>query len=64
MNWLMNLLRNEGPKMATPYMSEYKGFSDFFLHASQEKKIEVFTEAARRANEDQRRTIKKAGVSL
>jgi hypothetical protein len=30
-------------------------FSDFFLHASDEEKIKVFTEAARRANQEQRR---------
>lgn len=30
------------------------GFADFFLHASEKEKKRVFTEAARRANEDQR----------
>ncbi len=64
MKWLMNLLRNEVSETKTPYMTEYKGFSDFFRHASQEKKIEVFTEAARRASEDQKRTLEKAGASF
>ena len=48
----------------TAYTTGYKGFSDFFLHAPNEKKIEVFTEAARRASEDQRETIKRSGVSF
>jgi len=30
------------------------GFADFFLHASEKEMKEVITEAARRANEDQR----------
>ena len=63
MKWLMNLLRNNESGTPTPYNSaEYKGLSDFLLHAPQEKKIEVFTEAAKRANEDQRRTLERAGV--
>lgn len=32
-------------------------FSDFFLHASDEEKRKVIEEAARRANEDQRRLV-------
>lgn len=32
-------------------------FADFFLHASKKDKEKVFTEAARRANEDQRKLI-------
>ncbi len=32
-------------------------FSDFFLYASEDKKQEVFKEAARRANEDQRKVF-------
>lgn len=35
-------------------------FSDFFRYASEEQKIKVFTEAARRANEDQREVYRKA----
>lgn len=68
MNWLMNILRSDRSEAATaspmPYTTEYKGVSDFLRHAPEEKKIEVFTEAARRASEDQKRTLKKAGVSL
>lgn len=47
----------------TPYVMEYKGLSDFLTRAPNDKKIEVFTEAARRANEDQKRTLEKAEFS-
>ena len=33
------------------------GLSDFLLHASDKQKEKVFREAARRANEDQRKLI-------
>jgi len=33
---------------------ETRSFSDFFLHASKEEQMRVFTEAARRANAGQR----------
>lgn len=32
-------------------------FSDFFLHAPEKEKLQVLREAARQANEDQRRLI-------
>lgn len=35
-------------------------FSDFFMHASEEKKEAIFTEAAHRSNEEQMRTFEKA----
>lgn len=35
-------------------------FSAFFLHASEIEKKKVFTEAAKRANEDQRALLKRA----
>ena len=34
--------------------------SDFLLHASEQKQKKLFMEAARRANEDQRETYRKA----
>ena len=40
--------------MRTAYM-KYSGLSDFLRNAPEKKKIEVFTEAARRANETQRK---------
>ena len=37
----------------TKQKEKTKGFSEFFHHASPVEKIKVFTEAARRANEEQ-----------
>lgn len=39
-------------------------FSDFFLRETMEKKREVFTEAARRANKDQREVLERANLGL
>jgi histone H3/H4 len=33
-------------------------FADFFLNAPEKEKLRVFKEAAKRANEDQRKTVK------
>lgn len=41
-------------------LSEYKGFSDFFLRAPENTKKEVIAEAARKANEDQMKVFKQA----
>lgn len=38
-------------------MKKYKGLSDFFLNASYEDKLKVFTEVARKASEDQRKLL-------
>ena len=62
MKWLKNLLQSNEPAVRTPYVREYKGFSDFLRNASNKEKIAVFTEAARRANEDQRSTLERARV--
>jgi len=35
-----------------------RGFADFFLNATPKEKERVFTEAARKANEDQRKFLK------
>ncbi len=39
---------------------EYKGLADFLLHASADEQNKVFTEAARKANEDQMKVFKQA----
>ena len=39
-------------------------FSSFFLYASPDEKKKVFMDAARRANQDQRETFRKAGLKL
>jgi len=62
MKWLKNLFESNESAVKTPYVNEYKGFSDFLRNAPNREKIAVFTEAARRANEDQRNTLEKARV--
>ena len=39
-------------------------FSDFFLYAPPEKKIEVFREAAEQANKDQREIFKQSRLGI
>ncbi len=39
-------------------------FSDFFLHTPSDAKKKIFTEVARRANEDQREIVKKSELKL
>ena len=57
---IFDFILNRGKK------SEKKtdGFADFFRNASPEEKKRVFTEAARRANEDQRELFKRSGLKL
>ena len=62
MKWLKNLLGSKESAIKTSYVSEYKGFSDFLRNAPNKEKIVVFTEAARRANEDQKNTLEKARI--
>lgn len=38
-------------------LAKYHGFSDFFHRATLEDKIAVFTEVAKKANEEQRRVV-------
>jgi hypothetical protein len=49
-----NLFRKKGSKEGPGL------FSEFFLYASEEEKEKVFREAARRANEEQRRVFMKS----
>ncbi len=48
----------KGKKIEGP--EKYKGLSDFFMHASADEQKKVFTEAARKANEDQMKVFKQA----
>lgn len=43
-------------------LEKYDGVADFFRRATEEEKIAVFTEAARRSNEDQRKIMREAGI--
>ncbi len=38
-------------------------FADFFLRTSQEEQLRVFTEAAHKANRDQREVFDRAGLA-
>ena len=43
-------------------ISGYAGLSDFLVHAPEERKKAVFSEAARRANKDQMETFVKSQI--
>ncbi len=47
----------EGPE-------KYKGLSDFFMRAPADEQKKVFTEAARRANEDQSKIFREARMKV
>ncbi len=67
MKWFTSIFSNSAAKTnapSVPRVTEYEGLSDFLRNAPEKKKIEVFTEAARRANEDQRRTLERASLTL
>jgi len=42
----------------------FHGFSDFFLHASEERKKEVIKEAAERANEEQMEIFNRSRIKI
>lgn len=52
MHFIKNIFKKTNEKPGT--------FSEFLLHASVEQKTKVFKEAARRANEDQRKILEEA----
>ena len=53
----------KGNKTGGP--EEYKGLSDFLMRAPADEQKRVFTEAARKANEDQMKVFKQAqGVEV
>ena len=54
---MKNLLKSLFKKEAKPTEDR---FSDFFLHASADSKEELLTEAARKANEEQRELFNRA----
>ncbi|MEI8249024.1 MAG: hypothetical protein WCG07_00830 [Candidatus Taylorbacteria bacterium] len=45
-------------------LSQYNGFSDFFLRAPENTKREVIAEAARKANDDQMKVFKQAQLKV
>ena len=56
----MRMEKNKKKIQTTKREVKYNFFSDFFLHATEQKKEEVLKEAARRANEDQMRVFEEA----
>lgn len=54
---MKNLLKSLWKKEVKPTEDR---FSDFFLHASADTKAEILTEAARKANEQQRELFNQA----
>lgn len=58
---LLNFLNNMKTKIDA---RKSDNISDFFLKASAEEKKKVFMEAARRSNEDQRETLRRANLGL
>lgn len=57
------IVSNKSAEKPVPAM-EYRGLADFLQHASEVRKIEVFTEAARRANEDQRKVFERGKATV
>jgi hypothetical protein len=55
----MNILKLFKKK---PQIRENGSFAEFFRTASQKEQIKVLTQAARLANEDQRKLMKEVGV--
>jgi len=52
---MIDIIKNIFKRKNKENNSEYAGLSDFLLRASPEEKKKVIMEAARRANEDQRK---------
>jgi hypothetical protein len=61
---MIDKLKNifKGKKTGEP--KKYEGLSDFFMHAPADEQKKVFAEAARRANEDQMKIFKEAGMKV
>ena len=57
---MMKLLKSIFKSKETKGPEKYKGLSDFLMHAPLDEQKKVFTEAARKANEDQMKVFKQA----
>jgi len=56
---MIDMIKNIFKRKNKGNNTEYAGLSDFLLRASPEEKKKIITEAARRANEDQRKLFYK-----
>jgi hypothetical protein len=61
---MMKMIKKLFKSKKNPDLSQYTGFSDFFLHAPENTKKEVIAEAARKANEDQLKVFEQAQVKV
>ena len=62
---MKNMIKNLFKGKKTDETRKYNSASDFFMHASADEQKRVFTEAARKANEDQMKVFKRAqGVEV
>ncbi len=61
---MMRLIKSMFGGKDTKTSEKYKGLSDFFLHAPVKDKKEVITEAARKSNEDQLETFRRAKLRM
>lgn len=61
---MMKLLKSIFKGKETEGPEKYKGLSDFFMHAPADEQKKVFTEAARRANEDQSKIFREAKMKV
>lgn len=60
MDKIKNLFKNKKAEEVKKYTSA----SDFFMHAPADEQKKVFTEAARRANEDQMKIFQEARMKV
>jgi hypothetical protein len=61
---MINKLKNLFKRRKMEDSKKYEGLSDFFTRAPADEQKKVFTEAARRANEDQMKIFKEAGIKV
>ncbi len=61
---MIKLLKSIFKGKETEGPEKYKGLSDFFMRASADEQKKVFTEAARRANEDQSKIFREAKMKV
>ncbi len=61
---MINKIKNLFKRKKREDPKKYEGLSDFFMHAPRAEQMEVFTEAARRANEDQMKIFQEARMKV
>lgn len=57
---MMKILKSMFKGKKTEETKKYTSASDFFMHAPADEQKKVFTEAARKANEDQMKVFRQA----